>query len=116
MCKRQADGEYKVETYYNAFYSTSQVDSAQPSVGLSQISASLSGSYFSCSFRRLKKIDALESEYFNLNNPFYLIVAHGNIGVSGKSVCLSDSLLKSKFVYLFSKKKRILATDNNKLR
>lgn len=112
MCKRQAGGEYKVETYYNTFFSTSQVDAAQPSVGLSQISASLSGSFFSCSFRRLKKIDALESEYFNLNNPFYLLVAHGNIGASGKFVCLILLLNLNLFIY-FPNKKRIQATDND---
>lgn len=83
FCKRYSNGDYAVETYYNAVRSTSQVDADQPSLGLSQSSASTSATHFTCSFRRQKRIVEFEGRYFDLNNPFYLLVAHGNVNANG---------------------------------
>lgn len=77
ICKRLANGEFLVQTYYNSFYDTELADPANPSLGLSQIAASLEQSTFTCSFRRLKKIDEQADRYFDLNVPKHILMARG---------------------------------------
>lgn len=85
VCKRVADGSFKVHTYYTPPLgrSISYVNVSDPSVGLSQMSADVSGTAFSCAFRRVKRIASLSDKFFDLNNPFFIIMAHGSLDSSG---------------------------------
>ena len=83
ICQNPSTGSTTVQHYYNSGYSTpGLLDTANPIIGLSSTSVSVTGGNLVCSFTRLNS--NANSNYFNLNtqSPF-LIAAYGQISAGG---------------------------------
>lgn len=87
MCRRAGNGSFFVTSYYTGQRRTPiLVNASNLTIGLSQTSASISETLFSCSFRRMKSIASLQEIFFNLSNPFYMIMAHGPLDGLGEKL------------------------------
>ena len=82
MCKVNGASNM-VEHYYNYNQgkSSSLVDADNPSAGFSNIKVSLNNGVLNCSFTRVKKAQTINN-FFDLNNPFYVLFATGPISNS----------------------------------
>jgi hypothetical protein len=96
------NGRGSVAHMYNAGKSAPQLlDSADPSVGLVNASISNANGLLTCSLMRLKA-NSNYINYYNLNNAFYLLVAHGSMvsGVRSASAGLkADSTSKTTIIF-----------------
>ena len=77
MCKVNGASN-TVEHYYNQGKSSSLVDSNNPSTGFTNAIVSLNNGLLNCSFTRPKKMPTL-TNFFDLNNPYYVLFATGPI-------------------------------------
>ena len=76
MCKYNSNGNSLIQHYYNVGKKSEVLANSNPTVGISQPSVSLQDGFLSCSFKRQKK-NSISSRYFDLNNPYYLMLARG---------------------------------------
>lgn len=67
-----------VEHYYNYGKSPSRLNDTNPSIGITNANIVYNGTALVCSFRRSKSTFGL-SNYFNLNNNYYLLIAQGPV-------------------------------------
>lgn len=80
MCKVNAASN-SVEHYYNQGYSSTVADSNNPSTGFSNIKVSINNGVLNCSFTRAKRMATI-SNLFDLNSPYYVLFATGQISNS----------------------------------
>ena len=80
MCKVNGASN-SVEHYYNQGYLSEVVDSNNPSTGFSNIKVSINNGVLSCSFTRSKRMTTI-SNLFDLNSPYYVLFATGQISNS----------------------------------
>ena len=82
MCKI-AGASNAVEHYYNSNQgkSSALADQKNPSNGFSNIKVSLNNGVLNCSFTRMKKLSSV-ANFFDLNNPYYVLFATGSINNS----------------------------------
>ena len=83
ICNNPSSGSKTVQHYYNTGTVTpSLLDSANPTLGITSSSVTVSGSNLICSFTR--ENSNTNANYFNLNaNDPYLIAAYGPISGGG---------------------------------
>ena len=68
-----------VEHYYNEGpYLPDVLDPSNATVGLSNSSIALNNKFLTCKFTRVKKNPAVPN-YFDLNQNFFILAAHGTI-------------------------------------
>jgi hypothetical protein len=78
MCKI-ANSIGSVEHYYTSGKSRpSLLDASNPSIGLSNVQVRVDNEMMTCSFSRAIETGSV-ANYFNTNNPFYLLLAKGYI-------------------------------------
>jgi len=83
LCKIIPD-QSSIENYYNTGKSIPVLlDKEDSSAGLSEIEIEKTGNFVSCSFRRKKNLEGVES-YFDLENEsFYVLAAYGPLDSKG---------------------------------
>ncbi len=81
-----------VEAYYN-FNASTSVDpgsdvafTSDRTVGHFNSSISVNNNYMICSFSRNKTIAALNSKFFNLSNPYFMLLASGRTSSLGNLI------------------------------
>jgi hypothetical protein len=85
MCKLLSSGnQFSIESYYNQGHQPIVVDSSNRTVGLRDAKLNDKDGVLMFSFRREIKIDRLHDKFFNLNAPFFLLVASGRLKENGK--------------------------------
>ena len=79
-----------VETFYNYNHTTATdipgtdvVITSNRSVGIFNSSINVINSFMTCSFSRLKNISALDRYFFDLSNPYYILLASGGTNSLG---------------------------------
>ena len=79
LCKISSS-KMSIENYYNskAYKEPILLDVNHPSIGFSNIKLSLQDDIFTCSFTRENFISNI-SNYFSMNNNYYLLFASGKI-------------------------------------
>lgn len=78
MCKHTKNSN-TIEHYYNEGPYTPQVlDKSNATVGLSNPVIIMDNNFLTCKFTRVKKNAAVD-HYFDLNDNFYILAAHGPI-------------------------------------
>ena len=79
LCKISSS-KMSIENYYNskAYKEPILLDVNHPSIGFSNIKLSLQDDVFTCSFTRENFISNI-SNYFSMNNNYYLLFASGKI-------------------------------------
>lgn len=85
MCRTSVNApSMMVESYYNDVNRNSDVILlSNRSIGIFNNSVEIMGSYLLCNFSREKSLPGLE-KFFNISNPFYILVASGMTNSSGK--------------------------------
>jgi hypothetical protein len=93
------NGQGTVTRMYNSGRQAPQLfDSSDPSLGIMNASISNANGIFTCSFIR-QKSNGNYSNYYNLSNPFYLLVAQGNMA-SGLRTADLQANSPSKLIHL----------------
>lgn len=88
-CKYITNGNSIVQHYFNVDKEPEILESSYPTVGISEALVSLKDGYLTCSFKREKK-NSISSRYFDLNNPYFLMIAKGNLDSnSKKNICIN---------------------------
>ena len=75
MCKNNA--EPTIETYFNYDHYPGVVDANDRSVGLSDQTVRVKDSVLTCFTRRQISMPSISDQFYDLNNPYYLLVAKG---------------------------------------
>lgn len=81
MCFNEKNNSNNIQLFYNYGFSTKLLDSNQSSLGLSNQKISEENNFLICSFKRKKFIDF--KDYFDLNQPYYLLIAQGKTELEG---------------------------------
>jgi len=72
-----------VETYYNDNnYNSDVLSPIIRTIGILNYTVSISNSFLLCNFTRVKSI-ANYANYFNISNPYYILVAYGDTNSLG---------------------------------
>lgn len=87
-----------VETYFNDNnFKSDTLFNDNRTIGVSNGNITFSDRFIMCSFSRVKSIQG-QASFFNLSNPFYILVSFGQTNSLGKRVFLiSKNFLKIKF-------------------
>lgn len=77
MCKL---GPYPtVETYFNYDHYPGILNATNRSVGITQQAVAFDNDYFVCSARRVISISNISDQFYDLNNPYFLLMAKGQL-------------------------------------
>ena len=86
VCKLSKDDKLFVENLYNNGKTPQTVDEIYVNIGLSNRAFSLENGIFTCSFTRIIKSDEYVDKFFDLNTPFYVLLAKGRLNAAGKFI------------------------------
>lgn len=90
-----------IQHYYNPDASPDLIDAARPSLGLTQAKVTQDGGWLICEFTRVKQFPAARkrrdaaSNFFDLNNPFFILAAFGSFDGSSGSINKHDDKIPS---------------------
>lgn len=88
MCKNHKDGRFSVEHYYNNYNNPEVLYIPDPSVGISSSKVKREDHSLVFSFKRSVKNSSV-TNYFDLNNPYYLLMAKGELSDGNKGKPMS---------------------------
>jgi hypothetical protein len=80
VCK--SGNQNVIQHYYNTGYSSSLLNSQMPMIGITNSNVQINGPTFKCSFTRDNSNS--NANYYNINNPAYLLIAFGTLQNSGE--------------------------------
>ena len=92
ICQLNSDGSVNLYHYYNNGKSSSLLSSSNPTIGFSNTKTSVTNGNPSCSFTRDKTV-ASNSNYFDINNQYYILTASGTVSSSGEFFYINTFLL-----------------------
>jgi len=84
VCQLNPNGSVNLYHYYNdGKYYPSLISSTDPAIGYSNITTNVINGIPSCSFTRAKTLPNSNSQYFDINNQYYILTASGSVSSSG---------------------------------
>ena len=83
-CIANRNGTGNVQTFYNTGLLSRVLNATDRSIGVSNTVVIVNGHYLTCAFSRLKAVPGV-NEYYDLENPYFLLAATGMANNPSKS-------------------------------